>query len=326
VYPGAGERDLAMSITNNWRSSHGFPLQCLKMTLRSRAKRIDKNAIVAQRLKRLSSITVKLGRNKHMKLSQMQDLGGCRAILVSVPAVDRLVRLFLASTAKNPNVRPELIEKYDYIKKPKPDGYRGYHLVYRYRTASKERAVYNGHRIEIQIRTRLQHAWATAVETVSLFTGQALKSNVGTPAWKRFFALMASAIALRERRPLIPNTPTNKAELVKELRALTNELKVQDTLATWRVVVERLGAAKDAHTYLLTLDWDKRKLFMNSFKQTELAKASQEYLKVEAANALNPAIQAVLVSVESIGVLRSAYPNYYLDTTTFLAAVKNAIS
>ena len=54
------ERDHALEIINNWRSSHSFPLQCVKMTLSKRAKTIDEQSIVAQRLKRLPSIDAKL--------------------------------------------------------------------------------------------------------------------------------------------------------------------------------------------------------------------------------------------------------------------------
>ncbi|MBU6438396.1 MAG: hypothetical protein KGQ77_12790, partial [Betaproteobacteria bacterium] len=62
---------------------------------------------------------------------------------------------------------------------------------------------FNNQKIEVQLRTRLQHAWATAVEIVDAFTGQALKSglklNSGDPKWRRFFALMSSVIAIREK-------------------------------------------------------------------------------------------------------------------------------
>jgi len=40
--------------------------------------------------------------------------------------------------------------------------------------------------IEIQIRSKLQHIWATAVETVGFFTGQAIKSNEGEKEWNDF--------------------------------------------------------------------------------------------------------------------------------------------
>jgi len=45
----------------------------------------------------------------------------------------------------------------------------------------------------------LQHAWATAVEAVGIFTKQALKSNIGDGEWLRLFALMSSEIAVMRR-------------------------------------------------------------------------------------------------------------------------------
>ena len=74
--------------TNNWRSSHGMPLNTFRKTLRLYATRLDSQSLVAQRIKRLSSIELKLRRFPTMKLSQMQDLGGCRAIVNSVQTVN----------------------------------------------------------------------------------------------------------------------------------------------------------------------------------------------------------------------------------------------
>lgn len=182
------QADRAYAVINNWRSSHSYPLQVIKMTLLGRAKRVDTQAIVAQRIKRLSSIEGKLRRNSNMKLSQMQDLGGCRAVLGTTRRVRDLVEIYEIAAAKNPTDRPQFVKKYDYIANPKSDGYRSVHFVYKYRTKAAGPAIYNGLRIEVQLRSRLQHAWATAVETVSTFTGQALKSNVGDEQWKRFFA------------------------------------------------------------------------------------------------------------------------------------------
>lgn len=52
----------------------------------TRAKKVDRDVIVAQRIKRLSSIQLKLERNPNMKLSQMQDLGGLsRRVRYSAP-------------------------------------------------------------------------------------------------------------------------------------------------------------------------------------------------------------------------------------------------
>lgn len=43
-------------------------------------------------------------------------------------------------------------------------------MVYEFKSKSSSYSQYNGMLIEIQLRTRLQHYWATAVETVGIFT------------------------------------------------------------------------------------------------------------------------------------------------------------
>jgi len=77
----AEELDDALSVINNWRSSHSYPLHILKKTMHYRARNVEGTCLSAQRLKRLSSVATKLRRNKNMKLSQMQDIGGCRAVM-----------------------------------------------------------------------------------------------------------------------------------------------------------------------------------------------------------------------------------------------------
>ncbi len=43
-------------------------------------------------------------------------------------------------------------------------------MVYKFISESPQFSQYNEMLIEIQLRTRLQHNWATAVETVGIFT------------------------------------------------------------------------------------------------------------------------------------------------------------
>lgn len=320
------EFDEAYAVINNWRASHSYPLQIIKMALWRRAKSVDSSAIVAQRLKRIPSIAVKLRRNPHMKLSQMQDIGGCRVVLKNASHVDRLVDVYEETVAKNPHGRPERIEDYDYIDEPKRDGYRSIHYVYKYRTVSQRHTVYNGLRIEIQIRSQLQHAWATAVETVSTFTGQALKSNIGDADWKRFFALMGSAIAIREKRPTVPGTPEENTELKEELRTLALQLRIEAVLSGWSTAIQVAGDwPKEAQVFLLILDSSRKTVQVKGFGKAERTRADEEYVKTEKDNANNPDVQTVLVSVDSITDLPRAYPNYYLDTLAFLGAVKLAI-
>jgi len=320
-------RDAMLNIINNWRSSHIFPLRSFRRTLYSRARSNDERAIVAQRLKRLSSIEAKLRRFPNMKLSQMQDIGGCRAVVKNMDSLDILVRLYKESQSKNPNTRHEFVNEKQYIACPKNDGYRSVHLVYRYHSESKKHRSYNDLKIEIQLRTRLQHAWATAVETVALFTEQALKSGAGEEKWHRFFALISSAIALREKQPLVPGTPTNKKELKEELRKIAMELNVKDMMTGWSLALTRLPPKDitNAVAYLIVLDTEARTFNVRGFRTQELEKASEAYLEVEKRTGTNPSIQGVLVSLDSVHAIRKAYPNYYVDNRAFIGALQFAL-
>jgi hypothetical protein len=321
----------ALDIVNNWRSSHAFPLNAFHVTLRGRARSIDATALTAQRIKRLPSIALKLVRFPDMRLSQMQDLGGCRAVVKSIVDVDKLVAAYKKAMAKNPKSRHEFLHAKDYITEPKEDGYRGYHMIYRYRSSARKHLPYSGLKIEIQIRTRLQHAWATAVEIVSTFTGQALKSNIGDDSWKRFFKLMSTEMALREQRIPVPNTPSDRTELGKELRDLADTLHVQDVMigcGTGLQMIEKdlsTGRRRRFHTYLVILDSKERSTRTTAYSQELLPEAQRDYLESEKENKDKPWIQAVLVSVDSIAALRRAYPNFFLDSMAFLDAVDQAI-
>lgn len=184
------ELTAALQVINNWRSSHSYPLNALQMSLRRRVRNMKTAWLVAQRIKRLPAIQLKLRINKGMQLSRMQDIGGCRAVVSTVRMVNHLVSTYQGSKS----MKHELVRITDYIEKPRPTGYRSVHLIYRHQSETHQE--YNNLRIEMQIRSRLQHAWATAVETIGEFIGQALKSNLGEANWLRFFQLMSSAIAL----------------------------------------------------------------------------------------------------------------------------------
>ncbi len=325
-------REEAIRIVDNWRSCHGYPLQIIKMTLLNRAKKIDGHALIAQRLKRRPSIEIKLRDNPNMKLSQMQDLGGCRAILGNIRHVKKLIEKYKLSHAKSPKNRSSWdgSEDFDYITRPKADGYRGVHLIFRFQSSGPERQIFNGQRIEIQIRSKLQHAWATAVETAQVFTGQALKSKVKNASedWLRFFALISSAFAAREKAERVPGTPDSREDLIRELRETIQRENIMESLRGWNDTIHRIEDAKipDAHAFLLVLDPTKHTLRVASFTKQSADLAQKAYERAEKDNESDPSVHVVLVAVEEIDALRKAYPNYYVDTRDFIAAVEREIS
>lgn len=218
----------ALDVINNWRASHSFPLNTFQNGLRFCGKGVFSGIVVAQRVKRLISIEAKLRIRPTMKLTQMQDIGGCRAILESVDQVREVVNSYRRSDVKH-----KLLTCDDYISQPRASGYRGIHLVYSYYSDRKE--TYNGLKIEMQLRSQPQHNWATAVEVVGTMIRQALKSSQGDTDWLRFFQLVGSEIARSENQPIVDNTPLTSAETRKNLKAL---LKWQILLNAYRLMVQ----------------------------------------------------------------------------------------
>ncbi len=325
----ATESDEDLEVINNWRSSHSAPLQTIKMLLKMRAKHVDPQATVAQRLKRLSSIRAKLQREASMRFMQMQDVGGCRAIVKDTAALNKLVKVFIQGQAKSPKSRHVLKRQKDYVANPKADGYRSIHYVFKYQTESPALKCYNGHLIEIQLRTRLQHAWATAVEIVDAFTGQslktALKSRIGDARWRRFFALMGSALALREGRPPVPDTPLGQLELRRELAAVAREIDAEVILSGLGTAVSMVARPDirrtKAQTFILLLNSGEKTVQITAYAADELEQAQQDYLSLEKRYEMARNVQVVQVAVEDVTALQTAFPNYYLDTTAFIEAL-----
>ena len=318
--PATGEVGKAYGVIQNWRNSHALPLLTFRMGLTQRARRVEPNVIIAQRLKRLASVMDKLSREPTMKLSQMQDLGGCRAIFNRVESVIKAAELYRQSVY----AAESGLKCYDYIQFPKPDGYRGIHIVGRYRARVEKNEIWNGQRIEIQLRSKLQHAFATAVETATTFTRSKLKSGGGEIKWRRFFALTSSAIAVREGCQIVPETPQRIDDLVGELRELTRELKVRQLLRGWTDAVKTLpkSTIAKASWLLLVLDVEGKTIIVTGF--SDRRKAAKELSQIERDGAAQ--VDAVLVWVNSIHKLKSAYPNYYADTAAFLDALEFSLA
>ena len=179
----------------------------------------------------------------------------------------------------------------------------------------------------MQIRSPLQHVWATAVETVGTFLQQALKSSEGEEKWLRFFALMGSVFALREGRPTVPGTPTSAETLAQEIKDLSTRLDVEGRLRRYgsALTIPEHPIGKGGHYFLLRLQPNETTLWVKAFSKHQLSAATSAYLETES-EIRGKGGQVVLVSVDSLKLLRRAYPNYYLDTDAFLRGMRRALS
>lgn len=178
------ERDVgaildAISVLVDYRAAHATPLAKATMGLRSRVQTARCERVeVSQRLKRVPTILDKLHREPTMQLANMQDIGGCRAVLASIDEIRR-VQKRLAVKAK---------KVYDYIDIPRASGYRGVHVI----------VEYDGRLTEVQLRTGLMHQWAYTVERLSGRLGVDLKAGKGPDPVLDWLKAVSRAMALEE--------------------------------------------------------------------------------------------------------------------------------
>ena len=295
-----------IAILANFRSAHAYPMQSMLVSFRKQATSIDKKAIVVQRLKRIPSIIGKLKRYPKMQASKMGDIGGIRIIFNDVKKVCQLQEKLKKWKTKN-----KLVSERNYLESPKSSGYRSIHFIYSYQNKKKN---YQGFKVELQIRSAIQHAWATAVEIVGTFYQQNLKASDGDQEWLDFFNSVSQAFACLEQKQKI-----NK-DLQKEISTQIKILNIFDILAGFTIAA-KYSDKKDGY-YLLQLDIKNQKVSVRFFTTSFLLEAYQEYRRIEQEISEDPTQDVVLVAARSLTELKKAYPNYFADTRIFIQNLK----
>lgn len=313
----------ATEVLNKWRACHAYPINTFQSTLRDKTGSFA-GAIVAQRLKRATTIIGKLDRmqNRRLTLANMQDIGGVRAVLKTVEDVEKLRDIYLKS-----NLTHTLEHIDDYISRPKPDGYRGIHLIYRYNLNRPPSRKWNGLLIEMQLRTELQHYWATAVEVTGTILNEPFKfGGTGQPEWRDFFKLVSSAFAMIEKRPVVGGyenlTISELFDTVKKKEKALDALQKMEYYSRGLSFIQEQGSRKNKY-HILTLDLENKTLTVSSFTELNVARASEAYAGVEKSQSGKS--DTVLVSTAKSDDLRKAYPNYFLDVSGFTRKVGEMI-
>jgi hypothetical protein len=302
-------------IAYDWRNSHALPLRLIRFELGGRARRVQNSGtITAGRIKRMPSIRKKLTRTTNT-LIQMQDLGGCRTILESNSRVAALVQLYRDGCSAH-----EMREDTDYIGSPKSGGYRSHHFVLSFK-GDGEHAIYNDRRIEIQIRTQLQHAWATAVEAVGLVRSEDLKAGEGDQDWLRLFELMSSEFADLEGCPLVPGTPQRRSARHAEIKYINNKVKATRFLESLNQAFKHSEnyMGRNSDYFLIQYNSENQTVKVRSYANA--LGGAERYTKEESEHV---GLTTVLVEIDKVENLRAAYPNYFLDVGTFTANI-NAV-
>jgi len=314
--------EFAVEVLEYWRSLHSKILssETWGMLKFIRHFRCADSAPMqlSSRLKRAVSIIEKLSRFPSIKLSRMQDIVGLR--FTYPPGLSGL-QSAMDTCRKMTGTHYLLKRTTNYLETPRDSGYRAVHQIFELQ--SPDAPLHNGLFVEVQFRTRLQHLWAMAVETVGMFYGQALKSSRGDQRWLDFFRLASTLIAALEEMPAAQeyrNTTTE--ELRRQLRQFGNDQSFFSKLAAIRGIHER-DSSGDYACWLLELNLKKETCDVYGFTAEQIGTAHEMYAAKEQTPAcLRGDMQIVLVATSSLKALRSNYPSYFLDVAEFLDTIK----
>jgi putative GTP pyrophosphokinase len=284
----------------------------------------------AQRLKRRNTVIDKLRRTNAdgepliKDVSAMHDFAGCRMIFHDINQLHDF-RDYIHSSAVMRNVEHSLRhdpQKYDYISWPKFSGYRGIHDVYKhFPRGSKRRQLkkpWDGLLVELQYRTRAQHAWATAVEISDLLDGERTKFELNTSERGKFFAIASEIIARRHENISQAFVDTDTVDLQEELQRLENELGILRRLELLKQFEDEDSLQK--HNVLNIYRKDDGSLELEVLPFASAAPAIAKATELEGSSS---SLNAVYVRSDNPKQLRSAYRNYFYDPVDFVKIIQS---
>lgn len=300
-----------LAVIETWRSAHRGVLNTFQAILRNRTR--GKKISVAQRHKRKLTIFGKLQRLPRMQLARMDDVAGCRLIFRSVKELRAFRERF--HRAKFSHRLRNAPEKYDYILRPKNTGYRGIHDVYEYDVNSLAGKSLAGLYIEIQYRTLIQHAWATAVEVIGFITESQPKFQQGDDRYERAMAFASELLARAHESMFGPFPNLTDREVLDSFLALDEEVSLMQTL---RGLNSAKGDVTDKRNTILIFSKNGDLEVKNYRDATD---ALRTLFELERAM---PDRDIVLVRADTSEEVRLAFRNYFTDAREFVRLVDSA--
>jgi putative GTP pyrophosphokinase len=280
----------------NYRTSHKDTLAKVFNALCNLNRKMGKQNIVTYRIKRFESIIGKLYRYPKMEFSRMWDIGGCRCIVNNNEEVYHLKELIEKSDVLI------IRKKNDYIEKPQAEGYKSLHLYISLVTDTVTV-------IELQIRNKEDHNWATLVEITDLLFDAKLKEYGKDKELLRFHYLLSKRFDL---------TTDEKKEIAKTIKKYKYFEKLSNVFSRNYIQIRKQWLnieGKHNHNYFLIETKKDEVPRITSYKKFD--EAEENYFSIYKNNQTANVVLTHLTkpNYEQISI---AYSNYILTFHSFL--------
>ena len=162
-----------LRLLDDYRRSFGEAYEAVVQTIRQRGE-----SPTGRLAKSTLSIVEKL-RRESLRLSQMQDIAGCRVVVGNIVEQERFVASLITDFPE-----ASVIDRRD----NPSHGYRAIHII----------VEISGKPIEIQVRSSLQHLWAEVSEKSSDVLDPTIKYGGGSDEWRNVLTKSSVCVALYE--------------------------------------------------------------------------------------------------------------------------------
>lgn len=294
-------------VFDEYRKAHLQPLSETTLELQHLLTNYGAQYYIAQRLKRKPQIVRKLNRLS-VRLTQLQDIGGCRIIVQKNSDVDRLHK-YLIDRVASQNVFT-IDRTTDYRELGRDDtGYRSLHVILKR----------GGVHLELQIRSRIQHYWSESIERTSVIYGYHLKESEGDKRVIGYFKNLSDVFYEIEagREPSL-----EKRLKVDELRGACEQIiqqsdrhKVFDSFVNEdiiRTLTEKESRNPEGlNNWILVFDWNAGAFVSWDIVSRHPGDAVETYIEYERMFPVESGYEVVLVGSSEVATVRQTHSHYF---------------
>ena len=293
-------------ILDEFRKMHIEPLTEITIKLQSWLMEFNKEFYIAQRIKRKPQILRKLYR-LHVRLSQLQDIGGVRIIFEKNKFIDEFI-IFLKK--KNSKSHCFSIEREsDYREEGREDsGYRALHLI----------LIRKDVKVELQLRSRIQHNWAERIERTSVIYGYYLKELKGDSEVLDYFKLLSDVFYDLEydRKPSrnsiddLENKRTKCEEIIKvsDRKNLINSFVNEPYIKA--MISRDTTLSQTIHNWIIVFDWNTGQ-FLHWLVIEKSDDVIKTYADFEKKWCVEDGYEVVLIGSSDPSTIRKTHSHYF---------------
>ena len=292
---------------NEYRKSHLQPLTETTLELQQWLGNYGGKYYIAQRLKRKPQILRKLIRLS-VRLTQLQDIGGCRIIVDTNNEVDKLYSFIISKVEKQNHF--QLTRVTDYREKGRDDtGYRALHLL----------LLRDERKLELQIRSRIQHYWSESIERTSVIYGYHLKEKEGDEDVIQYFKKLSDVFyeieANREPSSFQKLHLDYFRRLAEKIIRKSDKNKVFDSYVNEGIIktLITIEANKKSlfNNWILVFDWNTGAFVSWDVVDRDPETAIRAYVEHENQFPARQGFEVVLIGSSDVSTIQQTHSHYF---------------